>query len=430
MIIDILIFCNFFRKNYSQIFRLLVERMEDNSVKRGRERPKPQVQLLGEIISTPRRPGAKTPNVTPTTQPPAKSSHTPSSSHGNKETRMASKVYLLDNMIKKFSYTKLPKNSAVLQRFLSILEEVGSVKLSAEKTTSELKDVWKHHFGLRLVHGVDFEGDIDVIEGNKLILMDDKIHLQIIALHKTWRDLFNTSRRENRCKREPFKAKEKLFLEETLNTPMNIAKSDPKTILKYKSGILEWQEDLTHLQNQLDKEHIGGVVGFDKNQKIADDEKILEDQLVAAENSMIFDNNNDKESDDEDNWVEEENESESEKKCKKKKIDVMSKITGTGDRLGMSVRQKAMFAASVCNATSVPISETNISKTTAWRRGRENRIAKSADIREEFVKPEFVVVHWDGKIMKLQALNDETLSLVPVLRLNSLRLSVLSRFLI
>ena len=42
-------------------------------------------------------------------------------------------------------------------------------------------------------------------------------------------------------------------------------------------------------------------------------------------------------------------------KRKKKKLDVMGKCAGTGDRLGMSVRQKSMYAASAVSYTHLTL---------------------------------------------------------------------------
>ena len=390
--------------------------MEENSLKKvGRGKRGKQAPVeLGEIIQSPRRPYSKVPLVSsPSSHPPPTSPPPPtpppkptssSSSATRTSSRTLTKIYLLDKTIELFSLTKLPKNFAVLQRFLAILETAGSPKAAAKLTTAEVKIVWKHHFGLKLVYGVQTENDNIEVESNKLVIMDNKIDAMILALHKEWLDLERTTRRKDRCKKEFFKLKQKHFLEDTLETPLNISKANSRDIFEQKSGILEWAEDYTHLQNQLPMEQKGSVAGFDIVQKRLEEQRVIDQQLADEEYKMIFDNNNlveDSLDEDEEVWWEE-----SKKDKKRKKADVMGMVSGTGDRLGMSCRQKAMFAASVCNATQVPLTETNISKTTAWRRGQEERVKNAKAIRDEFVKPEYVVVYWDVKIMKLQNVVD------------------------
>ena len=92
-----------------------------------------------------------------------------------------------------------------------------------------------------------------------------------------------------------------------------------------------------------------------------------------------------------------------ERKKKTRKIDVMGTVSNTGDRLGLSAREKAMFAAHVVKSVGVAVEETNISYSTASRKGREKRFETEKEIRVAFVTPDYVVIHWDGKILKLKA---------------------------
>ena len=80
-----------------------------------------------------------------------------------------------------------------------------------------------------------------------------------------------------------------------------------------------------------------------------------------------------------------------------KKIDVTGPVSLTADRLGLSSRQRAMFSAAVAKYIGVDVAERNISVTTAFRKGQDGRKAKSDSIREDFVKPDKVALHWDGK---------------------------------
>ena len=73
------------------------------------------------------------------------------------------------------------------------------------------------------------------------------------------------SRREDRNKKLFFLEKEKA-LKESLKEPMSISKLLlTEEILRIDSGI--WQEDYQHLQNQLQRDQVGSVIGFGTNRR-------------------------------------------------------------------------------------------------------------------------------------------------------------------
>ena len=378
---------------------MFIDTMEENSVdkvgKGGRPKGKTAIEL-GEVLSVSRRTGSKLPDKLPSSSPtpstvgPGTGSTTPS---GTRTSDRAG-LYLLKKTIGQFSFSKLPKNLAILQRFLDIYGETQSEKAAVKQTASELKDVWKHHFGLKLVYGVESDGDDEIVsEAIKLVVMDNKIENKILNLYRDYHKLELENRRKDRTKGKSFELKQKTFLEETLDTPMNLAKRDSWSIFE-KSGILDWKEDFTHLENQLAKDQKGGVAGYDLSQKEVDDENAEERRLQDEENNLIFNDDNANDSDENDtNWVP----PECKGRRKKQKADIMGDVSLTGDRLGLSVRQRAMFAATVCHAAQVPISETNISKTTAWRRGQKKRVTKAAEIKEKLNPPDCIIGHWAGK---------------------------------
>ena len=74
----------------------------------------------------------------------------------------------------------------------------------------------------------------------------------------------------------------------------------------------------------------------------------------------------------------------------------------TADARNISVRNKIFLSASVSNTLGVNLVQTNISKTTAWRKGRNERLRKSDNILKDFKCPDKVVVHWDGKTLSLR----------------------------
>ena len=91
------------------------------------------------------------------------------------------------------------------------------------------------------------------------------------------------------------------------------------------------------------------------------------------------------------------------KKQKQRKIDVMGAVSNTGDRLGLSARTKAMFAAAVVKAVGVSVQDTNISFSTASKKARKTRFETEVQVKNSFKPPDHVVLHWDGKILKLKA---------------------------
>ena len=216
-----------------------------------------------------------------------------------------------------------------------------------------------------------------------------------------------TSRRKDRCEKDSFNQKVETFKLDKLDMPLNIAKQEAEDILRFDSRITCWKEECAYLQEQMKREQISSVVGLDTKQQKKDNEKLAKD--VAEEKAKIAllnDNNNTKVIvEPEDREVEDDDISDTYSfKSKRPKVarkDVMEAVTG--DRLGLSVRKKTMFAASLCNAVGVNVRDTNISKTTAWRRTKQERLATAKAVKVKFVKPKHVTVHWDGKILKLQA---------------------------
>jgi len=162
--------------------------------------------------------------------------------------------YRVHQTLDKFGYSKLPKNSHVLRRFLLELQQTGTIKAAAAKTASGLCEVWKFHFGLKLIIGKSTLADKGEDECMKLIIMTDKIEKKISDLYHEWKELEKSSKRKDRCMKDSFKEKENNFLEK-LKLPMDITKNNPEEILR-KSKIIEWKDDLIHLRQQLSNEQM------------------------------------------------------------------------------------------------------------------------------------------------------------------------------
>ena len=83
----------------------------------------------------------------------------------------------------------------------------------------------------------------------------------------------------------------------------------------------------------------------------------------------------------------------------KKRVDIRGPISVTADRLGLSMRQRCTMAASVANSLNIDIDDTNISRNSACRKAREERVKLSNSIRKEFKRSDKALLHWDGKIL-------------------------------
>ena len=335
------------------------------------------------------------------------SSSTPSGGHNVRK-----EVYLLERYVEmeKLSKKKLPKNREVLARFLFYLENNVTKEGATKKVTEEILEVWQFHFGNRLVYGMDNIGAGEKEdESVKIVVRKNVIADKVNKLYKTWYELERLSRREDRNKKESFLEKEKA-MKQSLKDPMNISKVLlAEEILRFDSGIMDWQEDYQHLQNQLQRDQVGSVVGFDNKQKKKDNvkEKKTEDEkrkVVTEEKNKKarFATVNTMEMDDASTDMNANDKDFNAPKSKKRKADIAGAIASTGDRLNISCRQRTMIASSVVKAVGVSVHDTNISRTTVWRKSRENRITSADKIKQDFVKPKYLTVHWDGKIMKLR----------------------------
>ena len=314
-------------------------------------------------------------------------------------------LYLIGKAPTKFRYAKLPTTGAVLGRFLDILDKANA-KEAAATTRMELKAVWLHHFAARLVEGKELGIEENGDEKRKIIKQDRFIDEKIRSVWKNWSKLETESRRPNR---RPFYFKNaEEDLQKVLKKPFDISKVAAETIIK-ESGIKDWREEIQHLRNQLSDDQVGCPGPADKKQEKRDvrkaeellsEEQNLEKEAVEkAELAERKKNERIRARDEEDQDIDNNNDGDfvggSQKK--KRKIDIMGQIALTADRVNASYQARAMIAAAAVNALGGNIDETNISKTSGWRKAKEVRSERAAQIKKDFKCPEKVSVHWDGK---------------------------------
>ena len=327
--------------------------------------------------------------------------------------------YLLGSAPLSLSDNKLPKIKAVLARILAQSDaDTGKhrVEDAIQKVIVEIKDIWTLHFHPQWIWSHRHSsGDRDT---ETIISRDCYIASLLHDIYKEWLLLESDSRRPIRNNKKWFLEKEKNF-EEKIDLPLDIRKRDYEQIMR-TSGILEWKEDFAYLNAQMTKEQPGHLGSVDERQLRKDQhkeqqrlkeaarlEKEERDRLEEDERKRSFYKETTRETEEVEALDVNENDLtyEERKTKKKKKIDVMGAIAQCSDARHLSVRDKTFVAASVSNAFGIGIEETNISKTTAWRRGCEERVKKAAEIKDNFSCPNKVCVHWDGKTLQKKGQN-------------------------
>ena len=79
----------------------------------------------------------------------------------------------------------------------------------------------------------------------------------------------------------------------------------------------------------------------------------------------------------------------------------MGPIASTADARGISIRGRTALAASVANCLGVDLADTNISVETGYRKAKEIRLSIAEKVKEDFICPPKVALHWDGKTLKV-----------------------------
>lgn len=75
------------------------------------------------------------------------------------------------------------------------------------------------------------------------------------------------------------------------------------------------------------------------------------------------------------------------------------KISEMADRLNLSLGQRTAFMASVISEGGTDLDDATLSKNSSRRAAKKIRTEEAADTRKQFVVPDFVTLHWDGKIV-------------------------------
>ena len=322
--------------------------------------------------------------------------------------------------------TKLPRTKAILGCFFKFLMDDDNRKMknsnpvalatsyaasiAAKLTIPVLKSVWKHHFGIRCIFGQEWEGS-NVIDKHIMIIEDKNIGRKISSVWEQWKNLERKSRRPDRSETPSFRMqvdKFKMLLEQ----PFNIARKDAGIKMK-EAGIKNYQEEMIHLNNQLDVRQIGNCGGRDFLQKRRDIR--VNDEAIKA--VMKSNKGNEKDKDliertvglgEQETVVTKKRKVDVEEEFqvsvvqKKRKIDILGPISLTADAQGLSIRGRIAIAASVTNSLGIDIKETNINNSSAWRQGKKQRLKVAKQVKEDFTIPPKVSLHWDGSTLNIR----------------------------
>ena len=158
-----------------------------------------------------------------TSQPPKVSTPTPATTPRQRDpgsTSSRPSYYLLGKPPTSLLNSKLPKSGPVLGRLLSELE-TKSLTEASKVVAKEVKDVWLHHFGPKLILGKEYgkEEDEKIDLELKMIKSDQKVAEKVVEVYKKWRNMEYESRRPQRAETKSFLAKKK-ELEVILDSPL------------------------------------------------------------------------------------------------------------------------------------------------------------------------------------------------------------------
>ena len=345
-----------------------------------------------------RRSCAPSPSPAASPAPSAAPSPTPSRGSSSRPTH-----YLLGRAASSLSTVKLPKRGPVLSRLLALSEpKTGKnrqISDALEQVVLEVKEVWALHTHPSWIFGSISE---------QIIMQDPDICDLLRDLYKTWYHLEYDSRRPRSSSKSFLKAKEDF--EENMTLPFDIRKVTTYEQTMSSSGVLDWEEDLEYLKGQMTKEQPGCLSSIDQRQLQCDKRREerrrqeaarleKEEQRRREEEEALYEG----EEDDEDMLDVNDNDAtyEDDRMRKRpKKIDVMGPIGQASDAKNLSVTQALTIAAATCNTLGVDLDETNISRTSAWRRRAQERVKKANAIKDDFVCPDKVICHWDGKTLR------------------------------
>ena len=78
---------------------------------------------------------------------------------------------------------------------------------------------------------------------------------------------------------------------------------------------------------------------------------------------------------------------------------ISTKISTMADWLNLSAGQKTAFLAALVSEGGCDLDTVTLSKTSTRRAAKKVRFDSATAIKESFIPPPYVTLHWDGKIV-------------------------------
>jgi hypothetical protein len=80
---------------------------------------------------------------------------------------------------------------------------------------------------------------------------------------------------------------------------------------------------------------------------------------------------------------------------------ILLMLTGVvADRTQLSIRSQLAMTATIVKVGRASLNDFTLSTTSAWRQRNEQRVTTANNIKKNWDKPPFAIVHWDSKLLK------------------------------
>lgn len=298
-----------------------------------------------------------------------------------------------DGINRSLSYSnKLPLNRVVMKRFLFLRHENKTMPIRQLFTVifEELKEIWKKAF-------------LPMKEHNKGLD-------QLVLLHKEW--LILSKIQVCRRKTTATLTRIKLF-QDNMDKLCDFCPKDVLERLKSKR-YQHWQEDYDFLLGQRKFPQIGFIAGIDKlmlEQEKRMDERQQRYTRNSKSNYQSEDESTSREIDDDSSipdtteTIDEDSRPPSCSRPSSVTLDIstnsMAKQTAqVALSRGLSVRDHVSMQASFVKSGGCNVNDFVMSVSTTWRHKQQNLKEVYEKIREEWIKPNFSVIHFDSKLIK------------------------------
>ena len=325
------------------------------------------------------------------TQPPPKKLKPARKTRGNfKDCQVWNE--LAGSPIDHFPVTKLPKNKVVIQRYLSLRNEMPTEQIFVLVNTlfTEVAGIWQ-------------SARIPTLPEKLCKKKIKNLILQFIAFKR-------------KIPKET-KPSHVTDMKKEMNQLLDLAPKNLKELLLGTSRLnTKWEEDWKFYINMKDDKQVGclGVkdaklAGKETGKQIRQDNKEANKLAAAVYQEDVEKKTNGNEFDDglDTNDNPKDKDIVFKRRAQRSKVvleidpnKIVEETTGASDRLGLSARQTAMMLASVVKAGGGDLSQVKLSKSAVHRQRKKARAKKGKKIIDSFVHSEDgFVMHYDTKLV-------------------------------